>query len=130
MRAVDTSVVVAAFSTWHEQHRAARRALDDEPAIAAHSLVESYSVLTRLPAPFRAPGELAGAFLLDRFPGGGLHPRGDVIAALAAADVVGGAAYDGLIALVARDHGATLVSLDRRAAVTYGRLGVTFAILA
>lgn len=130
MRAVDTSVVVAAFSSWHEQHDAARRALDTGPGIASHSLIESYSVLTRLPAPFRAPGDLVGRFLLDRFPDGGLHPGDDVITTLMAADVVGGAAYDGLIALVARSHGATLLSLDRRAAATYGRLGVAFAILA
>lgn len=87
-------------------------------------------MLTRLPAPFRAPAIWWGVSCWTGSPIGGLHPGDDVITTLMAADVVGGAAYDGLIALVARSHGATLLSLDRRAAATYGRLGVAFAILA
>ena len=38
--------------------------------------------------------------------------------------VTGGAIYDGLIAVTARTHDATLVSLDQRASMTYARLGV------
>ena len=43
---------------------------------------------------------------------------------LAALEIEGGAVYDGLIALVAAEVDAELVSFDRRAAVTYRRCGV------
>ncbi|MGV1007695.1 MAG: PIN domain-containing protein [Dermatophilaceae bacterium] len=48
----DTSVVVAAFLSWHEQHEQARQALlRDVTAVPAHVLAEAFNVLTRLPAP-------------------------------------------------------------------------------
>lgn len=37
--------------------------------------------------------------------------------------IVGGATYDALIAATAAAHGATLLTLDRRARVTYDRVG-------
>jgi len=55
----DTSCLVAAISSWHEHHERTRAELDrrsnrgDTLVLAAHSLVETYSVLTRLPAPHR-----------------------------------------------------------------------------
>jgi len=55
----DTSCLVAAISSWHEHHERPRAELDrrsnrgDTLVLAAHSLVETYSVLTRLPAPHR-----------------------------------------------------------------------------
>lgn len=51
----DTNVLVAAFLMQHPQHHAARplvervKAGKDEAYLAAHSLAESYAVLTRLP---------------------------------------------------------------------------------
>jgi predicted nucleic acid-binding protein len=36
MKAVDTSVIVAAFASWHESHALARRVLDQQPALIAH----------------------------------------------------------------------------------------------
>jgi predicted nucleic acid-binding protein len=44
-------------------------------------------------------------------------------------DIVGGAVYDALVAATARQEGATLVSLDRRAARTYGALGARHRIV-
>jgi hypothetical protein len=44
--------------------------------------------------------------------------------------IVGGATYDAVIAVVARELGATLVSCDRRAWPTYTSLGVTVQFLA
>jgi hypothetical protein len=52
--AADTSLVVALFASWHEAHDAAREALPGEVRLPAHVLIESYSVLTRLPPPHRA----------------------------------------------------------------------------
>ena len=46
------------------------------------------------------------------------------IETLVANGVVGGAFSDGLIAITARSHTATLVSLDERAMRAYERLGV------
>ncbi len=44
--------------------------------------------------------------------------------------IEGGAVYDGLVALTAADAGATLISLDRRAATTYERCGVDVRLVA
>jgi hypothetical protein len=44
--------------------------------------------------------------------------------------VLGGATYDGLVGLEASAHGETLLTLDRRAAATYRRLGVAFEAIA
>ncbi|MDQ3850552.1 MAG: hypothetical protein M3296_08065 [Actinomycetota bacterium] len=49
---------------------------------------------------------------------------------LAGAGVVGGASYDGLVALEAHAHGRTLLTLDQRAQSTYRRLGVAFIAIA
>jgi predicted nucleic acid-binding protein len=65
--AVDTSVVVAAFASWHEGHRTAAAALARKPRVPTHVLVETFSVLTRLPPPHRAPPDLVATFLAERF---------------------------------------------------------------
>ena len=55
----DTSGLVAAVCSWHEHHARTIAELErradahEELVLAAHSLVETYSVLTRLPAPGR-----------------------------------------------------------------------------
>jgi hypothetical protein len=49
MKAVDSSVVIAAFATWHEHHALARKAMAGQPRLVAHAAVESYSVLTPRP---------------------------------------------------------------------------------
>ena len=58
MKVVDSSVVVAALIDWHPHHDIALRVLGKKPRIVAHALIESYSVLTRLPAPL-ATGAIA-----------------------------------------------------------------------
>ncbi|MGH2853907.1 MAG: hypothetical protein ACRDLF_06920, partial [Solirubrobacteraceae bacterium] len=50
----DSSVVIAAFASWNRHHEAAVEALGDARDLVAHVELESYSVLTRLPEPFRA----------------------------------------------------------------------------
>jgi predicted nucleic acid-binding protein len=56
---LDSSVMVAAISAWHGDHARAsseieRRLADNEiQIVAAPALVETYAVLTRLPAPHR-----------------------------------------------------------------------------
>jgi hypothetical protein len=68
VKAADTSLVVAAFASWHDKHEHARRALDAGLRLPEYCALETYSVLTRLPPPHRAPGDLVREFLLARFP--------------------------------------------------------------
>jgi hypothetical protein len=48
---------------------------------------------------------------------------------LARQDIRGGATYDALIAVTARDAGASLFTCDLRAQATYERLGVRVTFL-
>ena len=68
MKAPDTSVVIAAFASWHENHEAARRTLDAGVRPIEHCALETYSVLTRLPPPHRTSGAVVRDFLATRFP--------------------------------------------------------------
>jgi predicted nucleic acid-binding protein len=129
MKAVDSSVVIAAFATWHEHHTIARKAMAGRPRMVAHAAVESYSVLTRLPPPHRAHPSIVHAFITERFaePLLTLSEAGyrQLLATVAARQIFGGPAYDALIAFTAAEHQATLLSLDQRAAVTYEAVGAT-----
>jgi len=119
----DTSVVVAAFGRWHERHEAARDAVRSSERLIGHVAVETFSVLTRLPAPRRANARLVQEFLDHHWPGTWLSLDGQsyrqLLGIAAAGQAIGGAVYDALIAIVARDHGQTVVSLDERAVRTY-----------
>lgn len=72
MIAVDSSVIIAGVLSWHEFHQRALPSL--EKAIAGRRLliplpvlVESYSVLTRLPSPHRLRPEIAFELLHETF---------------------------------------------------------------
>ena len=127
MKAVDSSVVIAAFATWHEHHAIASGAMAGRPRLVAHAAVEAYSVLTRLPPPHRAHPSIVHAFISERFsePFLVLSDTGyqELLATIAARQILGGPAYDALIAFTAAEHQATLLSLDQRAAVTYEAVG-------
>jgi predicted nucleic acid-binding protein len=129
MLVVDSSVAVAAFASWHEHHDEARAVVDSGARLAAHAALETYSVLTRLPPPHRAPAELAHKFLVTRFSGQWLtlpsreHQR--LLGDLASKHITGGKVYDVLIAAVAAKHNATLATCDRRATGAYDAMGVT-----
>lgn len=133
MITVDTSVVVAAFASWHEGHASGVKALARRPRAVAHVLVETYSVLTRLPPPHRAPARLARAFLVERFPGAplGLPPQAyrTLIERAAEAGLTGGGVYDALVAATALHARARLLTRDRRAIPTYERVGVEYELL-
>jgi predicted nucleic acid-binding protein len=130
LRAVDTSVVVAAFATWHEAHAAALRAVQDVPVLPVACALEAYAVLTRLPPPHRADAHLVRDFLATTFVGPGIGLASDedmaaLLAGLVDRGIGGGASYDAVIGLVCQRAGATLVTLDVRARATYERIGVT-----
>lgn len=134
MRLLDSSVVIPALLSWHEAHTDCVRQLADQPALPTAVAIEAYSVLTRLPHPHRVPGPIA-AELLDRtFPSNrrvALDPADlvDMPSRCAAAGIEGGAVYDAVIAATAVAHEATLVSRDRRAALTYQVIGASVEML-
>lgn len=129
----DTSVVVAAFGRWHADHQSAQDALAAATVLIDHVGIESFSVLTRLPPPRRAPAELVRRFLDHHFPPGSprlANPSSQQILRLAQErQVTGGAVYDLLIAVVAASSAATLLTLDKRAATTYRAAGSTYTLL-
>ena len=127
MIAADTSFVVAAFASWHETHAAARRALDAGLRLIEHCALETYSVLTRLPAPHRSSGTVVREFLEARFrqPYLRLSARAykDFVLRLPEHGISGGSAYDALVAATAAACGAELLTCDRRAMPIYERYG-------
>lgn len=133
MTAVDTSVCVPALVEWHEHHDTCRRAAR-EAHVPAHVLLETYSVLTRLPSPHRLDGDVARALLLGRFASDEIlaAPVGlqrAVVATLSDVGIEGGATYDGLIALTAKHHGEALLTRDGRARRTYELLDVDHEVI-
>lgn len=128
MIAVDSSVAIAAFGSWHLSHHAALAVLEEGPALPAHAMLETYSVLTGFPPPHRAPPDLVVTWLQDSFrrvlaaPPPAAHR--DLLRSLGDGRRTGGAVYDGLVALTAARAGAVLVTADVRAAPVYELVGV------
>ena len=135
MIVADTSVAVAAALPWHADHAAARGSLANArtPLIAQVAL-ETYSVLTRLPPSQRVPAAVARDFLAEAFvsPTIALSAEGygRVLDLAVDEGIIGGAVYDAIVAETARQVGATLLSLDKRAVSTYARVGTDYRLLA
>jgi len=93
----------------------------------AHAAIETYSVLTRLPDPHRMHATQALQFLEDwfedRWIGLPAEAQRLLLTRLSDAGVDGGATYDALIGAAAAAEGATLVTADRRALVSYALVG-------
>jgi predicted nucleic acid-binding protein len=129
----DTSVVVAAFGPWHESHLLAVDAISRRTRLIGHVALETYSVLTRLPAPHRAPPDVVVEFLRQNFTReplvlppsaymgllGGLPRRG----------IAGGSVYDAVVAATAAHAGERLLTLDLRALPTYQALEAVVEVL-
>jgi predicted nucleic acid-binding protein len=134
LKAADTSLVIAAFASWHESHDEARRALDGGLRLIEHCALETYSVLTRLPPPHRVSGALVRDFLAARFAQPFLRlgepAWRDFIFGLPDHGVSGGSAYDALVAATALANGAELLSCDRRAVPVYERYGLQVKLVA
>jgi predicted nucleic acid-binding protein len=127
VKSPDSSALIAAFAEWHEAHDEARASISGARLIG-HTMFEFVSVLSRLPEPHRVEPRLLIDWLNAVF---GEPPlvlnateTKTAIETLVANGVFGGAMYDGLIAITARTHRATLLSLDERAMRTYQRLDV------
>ena len=125
--------MVAAFASWHEGHVAASKALEREPHAPSQVLIESYSVLTRLPPPHRAPADLVASFLEARFPRPPLvlaaHTYKELLREAILKGFAGGAVYDAVVAHTAKEADALLLTRDRRAVPVYELVGIRFELV-
>ena len=122
----DTSALVAAVSSWHEHHDRTcvemerRKRGKEELVISAHSLAETYAVLTRLPAPHRLRANDAIALIESNW-------RDTPTVQLTGAEMwsalreaqrramIGGQMYDVLIALAAlKAEASTIITWNVR----------------
>ena len=130
----DTSVLIASFSMWHEHHKVALAATGRIDSVIAHCLMETYSVLTRMPAPQRMAADVVARHLDHSF---GRHtvfalpPRElrTLVQTCAERGIQGGAVYDAVIAATCARANAKLLTLDARAKQTYVTLGTTHELL-
>jgi toxin FitB len=131
--AVDTSVAVPLLVRSHHDHAAVVRWWGGrEITLSGHALVETYSVLTRLPGDARLTPADAARLLTARFPSplvlGSSRAR-KLPGTLSRLGIAGGAVYDALVALAAKEHGAALATRDARARGTYEAVGVKVIIV-
>lgn len=126
-RTVDTSVAVPLLVSNSDAHEELRKwASGFKLTLCGHALSETYSVLTRLPGDARVSPADAKELIDDRFAAAITIPEpilSSLHRELAAAGIAGGATYDAMIALAAREYGAILVTRDLRAKPTYEALG-------
>lgn len=130
---VDTSVAVPLVLASHPDHVRVMHWWDGRQiALSGHALVETYSVLTRLPGDARlepsdaarlldsgfAPPLLLSSAQARRLPG-----------TLSRFGIAGGAVYDALVALAASEHGAPLATRDARARNTYDAVGAEVIVI-
>jgi predicted nucleic acid-binding protein len=131
---VDTSVAVPAALPAHVAHHVVRSTLPrgKMPAIA-QVVIETYSVLTRLPSPQRVSAPVAREYLTKSFTFPPLildaKAYGRTLELAAAEGITGSAIYDMVVAATAKEAGATLLTRDRRAVTTYQRLGVSYRLV-
>jgi len=120
---LDTSVAVALLLQTHKEHAAVVRWWDGrDVALCGHALVETYSVLTRLPGDVRVAPADAARLIGERFSPPlllGSEVSRDIPNVLSRLGIAGGAAFDALVGLAAAEHGAELATRDLRAKATY-----------
>lgn len=132
--AVDTSVAVPLLVRSHQNHAdVVRWWAGQELALSGHALADTYSVLTRLPGDARLSAADAAQLLDARFTAPltlSGPPAQTVHTILSRLGIAGGAVYDGLVALAAREHGVALATRDARARGTYDAVGVQVVLVA
>lgn len=131
--ALDTSVAIPLMVQTHTAHDVVHRwATGRVLRLAGHALVETYSVLTRLPGDLRLDPADAVSLLEARLPDPVVLDA-DVAArlpeVLAAKGISGGASYDALVALAALGAGIPLATRDARAHSTYDAVGVDVLVV-
>jgi predicted nucleic acid-binding protein len=127
--APDSSVLIPALASTYAGHERCFAALAGRSRrLISHVAFETTSVLSRMPEGLRmTPTSVHDALDLD-FPDPWLALDADgqraCLRRAVDAGLGGGALYDALIAATAREHGATLLSADRRAREAYEAIGV------
>jgi len=122
--AADATVLVAAVVAWHERHRVASAAIEAALArkslvIPAPALVDSYVVLTKLPAQHRLAHAdafhlLRSSFSPARVAGPRTRDAWSMLRRFSVAPIGGSDAYDAMVVEIAKDAGAkTLLSFRR-----------------
>jgi toxin FitB len=131
--AIDTSVAVPLLVRSHHDHAAVVRWWGgQEVALSGHALAETYSVLTRLPGDARLAPADAARLMDARFSSAPMLSSSrtrklpDTLSRLG---IAGGAVYDALVALAAKEHGVTLATRDARARGTYDTVGVKVIVV-
>jgi predicted nucleic acid-binding protein len=137
--ALDSSYLIPLLSDWHQHHLKTLRSYqhwrdhDAQILLPVHAVLECYSVLTRIPAPYRLPADIARQTIEWNFSKtalvvgmkvGGIWQR---IESLARLGLGGGQVYDALIAWCAVDARATMLltwNLKHFAAEAYPGLEV------
>lgn len=129
---VDTSVAVPLLVRTHRAHGDVMRWLGGRTvALSGHALVETYSVLTRLPGDLRVRPVDAARLLSERFVGPlllGADKSARLPELLSRMGIAGGAAYDALVGLAAVEHDAELATRDARAKATYEAVGARVVV--
>lgn len=130
---VDTSVAIALVVADHDHHESVIRALGRRRlGLAGHAAFETFSVLTRLPAPARRTPATVARLLATSFPQSrflGARAAESLLAQLPRLGISGGAVYDALVGACANEHRAALATRDRRALETYRLLDVRVEIV-
>jgi predicted nucleic acid-binding protein len=130
---IDTSAAVALIVGDHEFHDATVEALHGRRlGLAGHAAFETFSVLTRLPAPARRPPSVVARLMAANFPGTRFlvpDAAAALLIELAGGEIAGGSVYDALVGAVAEQHGLALATHDRRALDTYRVLGIEVEVL-
>lgn len=130
---VDTSVAVALAVEDHVAHEGVVEALRGRRlGLAGHAFFETYSVLTRMPAPIRrSPADVA-RLLEHNFPESrflGAVEATELARSLGGLGIAGGSVYDALVGAAAVQHGMPLGTRDRRALDTYRALDVDLHVI-
>lgn len=118
--ALDSSYLIALISDWHSHHPKTLRSYqywhdsDAQIVVPIHAILECYSVLTRIPAPYRLAPDVARQAIQESFAhtvliGMKEDGIGERIESLSRLGIRGGQVYDALIAWCAADAGATVL---------------------
>ena len=125
---VDTSFAVALVSADHSGHQVAVDASKGcVLGLSGHAWFETFSVLTRLPAPARRSRQAILSILKHDFPESRYLSQAAaqrLTEELRDQAISGGAIYDALVGAAAREQRLPLMTRDLRALPTYRMLGV------
>ncbi len=119
--ALDANYIVALLLDSHEFHQPtledyeSRLVRREVPVVPVHSLAEAFSVMTRMPAPYRLTGTVAAKLLERNFARVAEVPdltgraMWDLVAEFGASGLSGGLIYGAMIARSACEAGASVI---------------------